>query len=215
MKVHFEKALARLERLLDEHARRAQEAVASAEEAMETGNANLAACVVAGDREIDLAENHIEETCLELLALYQPVAGDLRRVMTIFKVNGEIERAGDLAVAIARHVAAVAARPPAIPWSFAEIGTRAREQFAAALRTLREHDATGAHAVIEADDAIDALYRAGAARAAACIREDPAGANAYLAALSVFRALERLGDVATNIAEDVIYLETAELVRHG
>ena len=84
-----------------------------------------------------------------------------------------------------------------------------------ALRTLREHDATGAHAVIEADDAIDALYRAGAARAAACIREDPAGANAYLAALSVFRALERLGDVATNIAEDVIYLETAELVRHG
>ena len=64
-------------------------------------------------------------------------------------------------------------------------------------------------------DAIDALYRAGAARAAACIREDPAGANAYLAALSVFRALERVGDVATNIAEDVIYLETAELVRHG
>ena len=216
MKVHFEKALARLERLLDEHAARAQEAVASAVEAVEAANAQLAACVVEGDRAIDLAENRIEEACLEILALYQPVAGDLRRVMTIFKVNGEIERAGDLAVAVARQAEALAARTGRPrPWSFAAIGARAREQLSAALRALREHDAAAAHAVIRADDAVDALYRAGAQRAAAAVRKDPEGADEALAALSAFRSLERVGDVATNIAEDVIYLETAELVRHG
>ena len=214
MKVHFEMALARLNRLLEEHAARAENAVKSAVAAMETGDAALALGVIAGDKAIDLAENPIEEECLEILALYQPVAADLRRVTTIFKVNGEIERAGDLAVNIANRVEDAAAHAVADKWDFSEIACRAMEMFSDALLSLRKGDAVLARSVIDADEAVDSLHRSSYARVARGIAAAPAAAGWYLDALTVSRALERLADIATNIAEDVIYLETAEIVRH-
>lgn len=214
MKIHFEKALARLNQLLEEHASRAENAVKAAVNAMETGDAALAMGVIAGDKAIDLAENHIEEECLEILALYQPVAADLRRVTTIFKVNGEIERAGDLAVNIANRVEDAAAYAVAGKWDFAAIANRATEMFSDALLSLHKGDAALARRIIEADEEVDALHRASYPKVAKGIASEPAAAGYYLDALTVSRALERLADIATNIAEDVIYLETAEIVRH-
>lgn len=216
MKVHFEKALAALEQLLDENAKRTETAVNAAVRAMERGDSELADTVIQGDTAIDLAENVIEERCLDILALYQPVATDLRRVITILKTNGEIERAGDLAVNIAdrvgdsRHYRVKADES----WDFAKMGEVATGMFSRALRSLEEGDAAAARGIIAADDELDALHRQSYARATKGILANPSEAGYYLDALTVSRCLERLGDIATNIAEDVIYLETAEIVRH-
>lgn len=216
MKVHFEKALAALEQLIDENARRAETAVDAAIRAMERGDSGLADTVIQGDTAIDLAENVTEERCLDILALYQPVATDLRRVITILKANGEIERAGDLAVNIADRVGdsrryRVKADES---WDFAKMGQLSTGMFSRALRSLAESDAAAARGIIAADDEVDALHRQSYARATKGILANPSGAGYYLDALTVSRCLERLGDIATNIAEDVIYLETAEIVRH-
>lgn len=104
MKIHFEEALAALKNDLRENAERAEAAVKAALRALEREDAALADAVIDGDTAIDLAENAIEEKCLDILALYQPVATDLRRVVTILKTNGQIERLGDLATNIAEDV---------------------------------------------------------------------------------------------------------------
>ncbi len=104
MKVNFEKALKDLERQLAGNITRAEAAVHTALRAMENGDVNLARTVVQGDSAIDAAENEIELSCLDILALYQPVATDLRRVITILRANGEIERLGDIATNIAEDV---------------------------------------------------------------------------------------------------------------
>lgn len=214
MKVHFEKAMATLKQLLSENAARAQSAVNDAVCAMEHGDSALADAVIQGDSAIDLAENVIEERCLDILALYQPVATDLRRVVTILKANGEIERAGDLAVNIADRVGDANRYEVKETWDFGKMGALATGMFTQALQTLATGDADSARRLLTADDELDALHRQSYARATQGILDHPSSAGYYLDALTVSRCLERLGDLATNIAEDVIYLETAEIVRH-
>lgn len=214
MKIHFEIALAKLNQLLEDNAARTEAAVNSAVKAMETGAVELAQSVIDGDQAIDLAENHIEEECLEILALYQPVATDLRRVMTVFKTNGEIERAGDLAVNIANRVADAAAYNINNGWNFAKISSKATKMFSMALLSLRKGDAALAKTIIDSDEEVDFLHKSSYLKVSDGIISNPSAAGYYLDALTVSRALERLADIATNIAEDVIYLETAEIVRH-
>ena len=214
MKVHFEKAMATLKQLLSENAARAQSAVNDAVCAMEHGDSALADAVIQGDSAIDLSENVIEERCLDILALYQPVATDLRRVVTILKANGEIERAGDLAVNIADRVGDANRYEVKETWDFGKMGALAAGMFTQALQTLATGDADSARRLLTADDELDALHRQSYARATQGILAHPSSAGYYLDALTVSRCLERLGDLATNIAEDVIYLETAEIVRH-
>lgn len=214
MKVHFDKALLKLEGLLEDNTLRCGKAVASAVHAMSMGDLDEARKVRLNDAAIDVAENQIEEECLEILALYQPVAGDLRWVVTILKANGEIERAGDLAVNIARAAEDADGVDARQIWDFSEISGKAVEMFSRALDALMNHDAMAARQIIADDAVVDELHAANRRRAAECLADDPAAARYYLAALTVSYALERLGDLATNIAEDVIYLETAEIVRH-
>lgn len=104
MKIHFEEALAAVEKDLHANAERAETAVRTALRALANEDAALADSVIEGDTAIDLAENAIEEKCLDIFALYQPVATDLRRIVTILKTNGQIERLGDLATNIAEDV---------------------------------------------------------------------------------------------------------------
>ncbi|MCR5413546.1 MAG: phosphate signaling complex protein PhoU [Kiritimatiellae bacterium] len=203
-----------LEELISENACRAETAVKTALKAVKTGDAVSAEGVSDGDRAIDVAENMIEEESLEILALYQPVAADLRRIATILKANGEIERAGDLASGIANRVRDMATAKPRTPWDFSEISGLASDMFTKALESLMNDDETAAEEVIGDDDRVDELHRASYSRVAKCIAEDPGASAYYLSALTVSRCLERLADIATNIAEDVIYLKTAEIVRH-
>ena len=214
MKVHFEKALLKLEDLLEDNSLRCGKAVASAVHAMAMDDIEEARLVQRNDAAIDVAENQIEEECLEILALYQPVAADLRWVVTILKANGEIERAGDLAVNIARAAEDADGVNAREVWDFSEMSDKAVEMFSRALDALIKHNEKAARQIIADDAAVDELHAANRQRAAECLAADPAGARYYLTALTVSYALERLGDLATNIAEDVIYLETAEIVRH-
>lgn len=214
MKVHFEKATANLKELIDENAARAEIAVRTAVDAVTKGDVVSADSVIAGDDAINKAENLIEEQCLNIFALYQPVAEDLRRIATILKANGEIERAGDLATSIAARVRDTSSAAPREPWDFTEIAELATQMFSTALKSLTTEDEILAREVIDEDDALDAIHRANYARVAACISSDPSAAAYYLSALTVSRCLERLGDIATNIAEDVVYLKTAEIIRH-
>ncbi len=215
MKVHFEKATENLKALIAENANRAETAVKTAVKAVKTNDTASAESVVDGDVAIDMAENLIEEQCLNILALYQPVAEDLRRIATILKANGEIERAGDLATSIANRVHDTASASPRDPWDFTEIADRASSMFSRALESLATENEQLARQVIDEDEAVDELHRYNYARVARCLQQDPTASSYYLSALTVSRCLERVADIATNIAEDVVYLKTAEIVRHG
>lgn len=215
MKVHFEKATENLKALIAENAKRAETAVKTAVKAVKTNDKASAESVVDGDVAIDMAENMIEEQCLNILALYQPVAEDLRRIATILKANGEIESAGDLATSIANRVPDTAAASPRDPWDFTAIADLAVGMFSRALESLTTENEQLAREVIGEDEAVDELHRRNYARVAECLVQDPGSASYYLSALTVSRCLERVADIATNIAEDVVYLKTAEIVRHG
>jgi len=142
------------------------------------------------------------------------VAEDLRRIAAILKANGEIERAGDLASSIANRVRDMARETPRINWDFTEMAELASGMFSRALDSLETENEKIAKQVIDEDDKVDELHHADYARVANCLANDPTASAYYLSALTVSRCLERLADIATNIAEDVVYLKTAEIVRH-
>jgi len=214
MKVHFEKAMESLRSMIAENAERAEIAVMTAVKAVKTGDTVSAEAVADGDVAIDLAENLIEEQCLNILALYQPVAEDLRRIATILKANGEIERAGDLATSIANRVRDTTSATPREAWDFSKISDRATSMFTRALESLATENEILAKQVIEEDDIVDEIHCSNYALVSKCVVDDPSASRYYLSALTVSRCLERLADIATNIAEDVVYLKTAEIVRH-
>ncbi len=214
MKVHFEKAAQNLREMIAENAERADTAVHAAVKAVKTKDVTSAEAVADCDVAIDMAENMIEEHCLNILALYQPVAEDLRRIAAILKANGEIERAGDLATSIANRVGDMASARPQETWDFTEMADRATGMFSRALDSLATENEKLAMQVIEEDDKVDELHHIDDARVASCVVKDPAASSYYLSALTVSRCLERLAAIATNIAADVVYLKTAEIVRH-
>lgn len=215
MKVHFEKAFAHLEKELMQNAARAQRAVKDVMDVLHTGTSDDVAQIIANDDVIDEAENEIEERCLDILALYQPVATDLRSVITLLKANGEIERIGDLAVNMASRLQESGDMTFLRAWDFDQLVSTAMEMLRDVLHALSRHDATAAKAVIMRDQIVDQAHRQNYSAVAQGIRQHPELLPALLNVLTISRSLERIADCSTNIAEDVIYLETAQIVRHA
>lgn len=216
MKAHFIQALEDLKNMLAEIAAKAEHAVHAAIEAVETDSQNLAARIIENDSEIDIAEIKIEEECLKILALYQPVASDLRQVITILKVNSELERVGDSAVNIADRVADMALyrKKNIEKLDFKRMVCEACSMLKKSLDSLAYHDANMAAAVIKADDSVDKIHRENYGIVRNFILKYPNESQYYMDCLTVSRCLERIADIATNIAEDVIYLESGNIVRH-
>ncbi len=216
MKVHFTKALNDLGNRLSEVAARAENAVHAAAGAVESGSPEAAFYVIHHDRDIDDAEIAIEEECLKILALYQPVAADLRRIITFLKVNSEVERVGDLAVNIAERVEDMTLYRERLvdKPDFNDMVYQACEMLKKALDALAYHDVVAAAEVIRQDDAVDQLHQSNYGKVRDLILRHPDEAQYYLDCLTVSRCLERIADIATNIAEDVIYLESGRIVRH-
>lgn len=216
MKAHFIQAMENLQNMLSAVAAQAEQAVNSAVGAVETGSLETAFSVVHRDHEIDDAEIKIEEECLKILALHQPVASDLRQVITILKVNNEIERVGDLAVNIAERVEDMTfyRNQPIEKIDFHDMVYLATEMLKNSLDALAYHDVKLAAEVINGDDAVDAIHRNNYVKVRNFIIKYPAQAQYYMDGLTVSRCLERIADIATNIAEDVIYLESGRIVRH-
>jgi phosphate transport system protein len=177
---------------------------------------DLAEQVIDGDEQIDRKEIEVETECLKILALHQPVAQDLRFIITVLKVNNDLERIGDLAGNIAERAAYLACREAVpIPPRFREVADRVKTMVKKSLDALLEQDAKLAREVLRSDDAVDALYREMFEEIQEGIRRDPERVEQLLAVLSSTRNLERIADQATNVAEDVVFLVEGEVIRHG
>ncbi|MBE6400697.1 MAG: phosphate signaling complex protein PhoU [Verrucomicrobia bacterium] len=217
MKEHFTQEISQLKRHLARQATEAEAALGKALQAIATFDAALAAQVAENDYAIDCEEIRIEEDCLKILALYQPVASDLRTIVTVLKINSEIERVADMAVNIAERTKSVAESgvPAEKRIDFTEMANVATAMLKDALDAFAYRDPAAARAVIRRDDEVDALHAANIKQIQADIANDPARAAYYLSCMTISKNLERIGDVATNICEDVIYLECGTIVRHG
>ncbi|MBI2300381.1 MAG: phosphate signaling complex protein PhoU [Armatimonadetes bacterium] len=192
-----------------------EEALAKAVTAVERRDALLAHEVEEGDSPIDRLEVRIEEECLKVLALHQPVAGDLRFLVVVLKLTDELERIGDLAVNIADRAAALSEQPPCpVPYDLAGMASRARWMLKGSIDSLVDLSPELAREVWLADRDIDAIHRQMYDQIKAAIREDLPHLDSYVHLMSVSRFLERVADHAKSIAKDVIYMVEGEIVRH-
>lgn len=174
-----------------------------------------AAKVVEGDFAIDLMEVEVEEDCLKALALYQPVAGDLRFIVAAIKINTTLERVGDLAVNVAEHAARVGeSERPVLGFDLQGLIDRAQAMFSEALDSLMREDALLARRVVSSDDEVDTLDDDLNQRIRTAMREHPEWLDGLVSLLYISRYIERLADHATNIAEDVVYMIEGEIPRH-
>jgi phosphate transport system protein len=217
MSVHLARQIDKLKKMILQLGAMVEEALRHATEAVERRDPELAARVIAGDRDIDLSEIDVEEECLATLALHQPVAGDLRYVVAILKINRELERIADLAASMAEQAAALAEAPPIDIGEF-RLGDMARQtqiMLKQSLDALVQMDVALAQKVRDTDDEVDAIYRGMYPLVERKIREDPQQIDALIRVLSLARQIERLADHAVNIAKDVIYLATGQIVRHS
>jgi phosphate transport system protein len=184
--------------------------------AIHTRDAALGQQVIDDDRRIDTLEVEVEEECMKVLALHQPVAQDLRFIVACIRLNSDLERIGDLAVNIAERgvflagVAEVSEKP-------LDVGAMARlvrSMLSNALDALVNLDAALARKVCAMDDEADEMHRATFRRVEQAVVRHPDEFATLTHYLSVSRYLERIADHATNIAEDVIYMVEGEIVRH-
>jgi phosphate transport system protein len=181
------------------------------------GHPELAAEVKEHERDIDRREVAIERECLRVLALYEPVACDLRRVLTILRINRDLERIGDLSARIAKRVNRMARCPGPIPISepLEALATGAANNFHDALDALVQCDAEAARSVLSRDRQIDKHRRTVLKALKVSLVNEPGRVDVWLRLMNIARNLERVGDHAVHIAEAVVYLKEGRLIRHA
>jgi phosphate transport system protein len=206
-KRHFHEELDGLQELLLTMAARTEEAVARAIRAVEEGDIEAARVLRAGDSEVDELETQVDERVQQLLALHQPVASDLRLVLTGLKAANDLERVADHAVNIARAVRRMrkSAPPPELR-ELSEMGEIAREMLADSLAAFVARDAAAARRVRRTDDKVDSLRKSLFRIMVSYMLEDPRNIGGGLEVLLISQNIERIADLATNIAEDVVFL---------
>ncbi len=216
MERHFEQDLAELRADIVRMGHLVDEQLAGACRALFSGDTSLAAHVIARDTEVDRYDTLIEERCQKYFALTAPVATDLRLLMAALMIDTQLERMGDIAVNIAERVAPLAAHQKVLG------GTRIEEMTSAALTMVRESldsfirgDAGLARRVVEADALVDEIDRELLGRVIGLMEHDIALVTPGVHILLLSRHIERLADHATNVAEDVIFLVEARVVKHA
>jgi phosphate transport system protein len=212
---HLRRDLAMLQRRLLELGNRVEQAIADAVDALIERDEVRARRVLVHEEAIDSLEVHVEEECLKILALHQPVASDLRFVITVLKVDNDLERMGDAATSMAARALQILKLPATdLPPQLPEMVRGARAMARKALDCLLRADVARAREVLDDDAAIDAAQRSLFELLQARMRARPDTVDASVLLLSVTRQVERIADLATNIAEDVIFLHEGEIVRH-
>jgi len=178
-------------------------------------NSGMARDVIDADEEIDRMEVEVEEDCLKILALYQPVAIDLRFIIAVLKINNDLERIGDEATNIAKRTTALARWDNRdIPFDLAAMLRQAVTMVKRSADALIMMDPVIAREVLLSDDEMDARHRQTYDTIQNQIAEQPEMTRYFISLLSISKSLERIADHATNIAEDVIYMVDGEIVRH-
>jgi phosphate transport system protein len=193
----------------------AEERVRAAMHALVDRDAARFAAVVSGDDPIDAMQIEIDARCFKLLALHQPMAVDLRTIVAVVKINTDLERVGDLAVNIAEAAERYIGHPPVKPLvDLPRMGAIAQRMLRDSLDAFVSQDVDLARAVLAQDDELDALERQMFRELLTYMMGDPRTIEPALDLVLVARNLERVGDHATNIAEDVIFIASATDVRH-
>lgn len=212
---HFHDELSQVKVRLLTMSGEAEAAVQLAIEALLERNADKARQVIAGDNVIDAMEVEIEEKCLNLLALQQPMAKDLRLLVSAIKISNDLERVGDHAVNIAQSAERIMQSRPITPEpEIVEMARVAREMLSDVLEAFVRGDSATAREVCLRDDKVDALNRSVFRILLTHMMEDPHSIGAAMGLLLVSRNLERIGDLATNIGEDVVFLVEGKSIKH-
>ena len=216
MKQHFHREIASLKTDIGHLGGLVEESIGKALVSLKNADTKLAKEVRKGDDEIDQLEVDIEERLLKILALYQPVARDLRFIVTVLKVNNELEHMGDLAESIARKTKVVKQNQlESSKMDLFAMGEIVQKMVTMALDAMLTQDSEKAKHLILLDDQVDKFHSQHHRVVAAQIEDkQKLFTHSELDLLSISRSLERIGDIATSIAEDVIYCVDAEIVRH-
>jgi len=215
MQKHLQKDIDSLKNKIITMGSEAEDRVYKASLALINRDERLINELIQSDRQIDKMEVDIEEHCLKILALYQPVAIDLRFIIAVLKINNELERVGDIAVNIAERAAFLCKHKEfEIPYDVKAMATKVESMLTRSIDSLVHMDVHLAHKIRAEDDQVDEYNREMYAKVKDMLINNPEDINCMLHAVSAGRHLERIADHACNIAEDVIYLVDAEIVRH-
>ena len=213
---HLRREVDRLKRKLLALSAYVEESVQRAVRSVSERDEKLAQRVIDTDFEIDEMEVDVEEDCLKILALHQPVAIDLRFIIAVLKINNDLERIGDLAVNIAERAVSLSKREKInSPFDFQTMAERVQKMLQKALDALVNGDAKLAREVLVSDDEIDEMNRQMYDSIKMGIRQDPVNVDSLIQVLAISRNLERIADHTSNIAEDVIYMVDGDIIRHG
>lgn len=217
MTKHFQRELGKIKKMILSLGAVVEERVRMASRAMEDWDAALAARIIASDHDVDEMEVEIEEECLKILALHQPVAVDLRFIVAVIKINNDLERIGDQAVNIAQRIETIAGHgsPAETYFNYSTMADKAEKMLKMSLDALVNLDVDLAFKVLLLDSEVDAIKSEAYDRIKKAMEETSDSVGLLINLLLISRHLERLGDHATNIAEEVIYLIEGEIIRHG
>ena len=215
MSIHLIRDLDHLHRTVLTMCGRVEEMIHAAVEALHKPDFDRAVEIIRRDDEIDRMDVEIEEECLKLLALHQPVAIDLRRITTVLKIGGELERVADLGVSIAHRACGIVRSPEiTVPDDMKEMSHQALDMLHRSIDAYVHLDIRTAREVCLQDEAIDKLNRDIINELTELMKRRPDLVEPAIHMFSASRQIERIADHATNIAEDVIYLVQGEIVRH-
>ena len=213
---HFHGQLTTLKQRLLDMSQRAEELVELAVDALLTRDSGKAEAVVAGDHDVDMLELEVEQLGIELLALQQPMARDLRFIISAIKISSDVERVGDHAVNIAQSALRLTQLGSSIepPPEIEDMARRSRRMLSDALDAFIRADGALGREVCRSDDQVDALHNSVFRILLTHMMAEPRTITPALELLLVSRNLERVADLATNIGEDAVYLAEGKQIKH-
>lgn len=215
MSKHFEIEVEKLKKKTLYLSAIVEESVQKAIKAFKNNDLKLAKEIITTDDEIDRLEVDLEEECLKVLALYQPVASDLRYIASVIKITNELERIGDLASNICKRIIDIRGVDVGIIMpDYQSMAEKSSLMLKRSLDSLMRMDGAIAYKVCASDDVVDELKKIITSKIKAEIMKNPENLDNWLNVMTVSRYLERIADHATNIAENVIYMLEGEIVRH-
>jgi phosphate transport system protein len=215
MSIHFVREMEHLHRDMLAMCSTVEELIREAENGLQQGRTEVGRELSGRDQEVDASDIRIEEECLKILALYHPVANDLRRVAVVMKITAELERVADLAVSIAERAAGIAEHGSfPMPARLNDMTREALSMLHDSIDAFVGQNATAARRVCLRDEMVDELNKQLIDEVVRVMKEQPALVDPGLHLFSVIRHVERVADHATNIAEDVVYLVEGAIIRH-
>ena len=215
MRRHFEVELKEIQQELLKMGGMAESMLRDAVESVLNRDGELASDVIQSDEQVDVLENEIEESCIRFIARHQPAASDVRFLSMVLTINHDIERIADKAVNIAQRSLELLEHPPVKPFiDLPRVAALVQEMAKDALDAFVNRDADLAEAVRERDYQVDELYNQTVQELLARLSDDSALVRPGISILLLFRHLERIGDLAANISEEVYYLVKGDVLRH-